>query len=380
MLSMGFAPVLALICPLLWSFATPLLTLSIDWIVAFFSGGNRMTIVVKDKSTTTCILEHFHNASEYSWLYELVFDGQTTLSGHVFSWKHKVWAYVDHSKADTDRGSEPCITLYYILQGFFKELASTKKDSCKVDESLATDDEDDDDVKTVEMFRRMGPSYNYYYKAMQVPIFYTEMPAQTAAIDFIWDAYNANHRRLSVFIYGEPGTGKSWMTILLALRANASYCKSFNPSNPGDHLVKLVSQSKPTKVKPLVINHNEVNGMIYSCHTYLASTGAVNSEIATCYNKQSYNDYCDDFELMPQNIIMCGTSNKTPAEINSWCGSYLRGGRIHLVVEFISRDKVQITKQLKPNCSTKHIFGDHETSWKSSGPNTPERQPSDLDF
>ncbi len=61
------------------------------------------------------------------------------LSGHVFSWKHKVWAYVDHSKADTDRGSEPCITLYYILQVFFKELVSNKKDSCKVD----TDDDDE---------------------------------------------------------------------------------------------------------------------------------------------------------------------------------------------------------------------------------------------
>ena len=357
LLSIGIAPVLAMLCPLIYSFANPLSALCFDWIILVFSRGQRMTMVVKDETMTMCILDHFKtNKNDYTWLHEIIVDGHTTVSGHVFSWKHKVWTYIEHAKSSSSNGSEGVsvqITLYYISKQKFKEFT----EEIKRDDTQTIKDKPVE-IKTVDMLMRTGGSYNYYYIIMKVPIFYTEMPAQTAAIDFILKEYNANHRRLSVFIYGIPGTGKSWMTILLALRMNAFYCKKFNPNNQGDQLVPLISRNKPTKEKPLVINHNEVNELIDICHSFKPGTSNSSGSVPLCYNKQTFNDYCDDFELMPENIILCGTSNDTPAQINSLCPSYLRGGRFHIIIEFLSCDTVKITKQLKPNLFTEHVFGD----------------------
>lgn len=128
------------------------------------------------------------------------------------------------------------------------------------------------------------------------------------------------------FIHGEPGTGKSLLTLLLAKQIGAYYCDTWKPTDPGDTLSKVYSTIDDNK--PLVIVLEECDKLILNVidgnvkpHLYIP---------IPMMDKSDWNSLLDkvtDLGFYP-NLIMILTSNVSREEIHRKDASVLRDGRI----------------------------------------------------
>lgn len=130
------------------------------------------------------------------------------------------------------------------------------------------------------------------------------------------------------FLYGEPGTGKSLLTLLLAKQIGAYYCDSWKPTEPGDNLSKVYSTISPEDNKQLVLVLEECDKIIVNVlngnikpHIYIP--------ISMC-DKSDWNSMLDkvtDLGFYP-NLILILTSNVSIETIHELDPSILRNGRI----------------------------------------------------
>ena len=130
------------------------------------------------------------------------------------------------------------------------------------------------------------------------------------------------------FIYGEPGTGKSLLTLLLAKQIGAYYCDTWKPTDPGDTLSKVYSTISPNDNKQLVLVMEECDKLIISVlqgdikpHIYIP---------IPMMDKSDWNSMLDkvtDLGFYP-NLILILTSNVSRETLNGLDASILRDGRI----------------------------------------------------
>jgi hypothetical protein len=130
------------------------------------------------------------------------------------------------------------------------------------------------------------------------------------------------------FIYGEPGTGKSLLTLLLAKKIGAYYCDTWKPTDPGDTLSKVYSTISPDDNKPLILVLEECDKLIYNVldgnvkpHLYIP---------IPMMDKSDWNSMLDkitDLGFYP-NLILILTSNVSLETIHERDPSILRYGRI----------------------------------------------------
>ena len=130
------------------------------------------------------------------------------------------------------------------------------------------------------------------------------------------------------FIYGEPGTGKSILTLLLAKQIGAYYCDTWKPTDPGDNLSKVYGTISPDDDKPLVLVLEECDKLIINVldgnvkpHLYIP---------IPMMDKSDWNSMLDkvtDLGFYP-NLILILTSNISRDEIHEKDASVLRDGRI----------------------------------------------------
>ena len=86
---------------------------------------------------------------------------------------------------------------------------------------------------------------------------------QQNIIDDILKTVNSKASRSGTFfIYGDPGTGKSLLTLLLAKQIGAYYCDTWKPTDPGDNLSKVYSTISPDDDKQLVLVLEECDKLI----------------------------------------------------------------------------------------------------------------------
>lgn len=135
---------------------------------------------------------------------------------------------------------------------------------------------------------------------------------------------SVNHS-VSVYIYGESGSGKSTIPILVAIKLGACLCKTFNPTDPGDNLNNLYNKISPSQKAPLVIVFEEVDILIKEVHDTIARHRNIPTLI---YNKPTWNTFFDDLKTMYPNLVLIMTSNKNPVLIDELDPSYLREGRV----------------------------------------------------
>jgi hypothetical protein len=130
------------------------------------------------------------------------------------------------------------------------------------------------------------------------------------------------------FIYGEPGTGKSLLTLLLAKQIGAYYCDSWKPTDPGDTLSRIYSAISPDEEKPLVLVLEECDKILFDIldgkivqHKHI---------LIQVREKSDWNGMLDkvtDLGFYPHTILIL-TSNVYLDIINERDKSLLRKGRI----------------------------------------------------
>ena len=182
----------------------------------------------------------------------------------------------------------------------------------------------------LNVFIRKGTYRNIYYNSLRLDLTHINpIGDQQHVVDSIKKVYNKNDRA-SIFIHGVTGAGKSTIGYLLAKELNASYCHTFNPTEPGDYLSNLIVDIR-TQDDPVVIVIEEVDVLIKKINDGIDKNVEIPIEI---YNKTTWNNFMDD--LIFYKIVLIFTSNTSKNDIDKLDPSYLRQGRID---EYFYMDK-----------------------------------------
>ena len=171
----------------------------------------------------------------------------------------------------------------------------------------------------------MGNYYNFYYeKRMFNMNKYSPNVQQKNILESIHMLYK-KEKRASIFISGDPGTGKSMIGFLLAKELNSKLCRTFNPSDPGDNMIKLVRDLEPSSESPVIIVLDEVNIVIRK----ITDSIPPHKNIPTLvHDKITFNRFMDDM-MFYENVILILTSNESKKSMDDIDESYLRKGRIN---------------------------------------------------
>lgn len=194
----------------------------------------------------------------------------------------------------------------------------SKKISKKIVEELIP-------VLSFDILERHGTFNNPYYVKRKHKMTIEPMLKQQEIMDAIHDIYRVKEH-CSIYIYGEPGTGKSMIPLLMANYVKGIYCSTFKPWLPGDTLAGLYSEADPTESKPLIVALDEIDSALVKIHEGILHHKSIPISVP---DKSGWNHMLDDIQrgLYPH-LILILTSNKDPAFINDMDVSYLRERRI----------------------------------------------------
>lgn len=138
--------------------------------------------------------------------------------------------------------------------------------------------------------------------------------------------YDTPYRRTSVLIYGSTGSGKTHIGKMLAKSLNGVLCDDFDPSLHGVVYPQLIDYVKPSRDKPLIIQIDEFDTIIFKIHNN--NTFKLHKFMRSgIYNKKTFNKFMDRLSEY-ENVIVVLTMNTCISKINDMDNSYLREGRI----------------------------------------------------
>lgn len=237
---------------------------------------------------------------------------------------------------ETQHGSQGQI-MYIIMKRATYESTTGKTSLLRPDTSAATDGATTDTAvcenKVIDIRERRGNPWWWEYtdRKYDATKFLKREPRDYQQIiidDILSIIRNKSSRSGTFFIYGEPGTGKSLLTLLLAKQTGAYYCDTWKPTDPGDNLSKVYSTISPDDEKPLVLVLEECDKLIVNVldgnvkpHLYIP---------IPMMDKSDWNSMLDkvtDLGFYP-NLILILTSNISRDEIHEKDASVLRDGRI----------------------------------------------------
>lgn len=186
--------------------------------------------------------------------------------------------------------------------------------------------------ETIGIWERTGCFYglDYIKRVLDVTKFVPDK-GQKAVVEKVKDLLKEK-ASVVLYLHGKPGTGKSMVGILMAKLLKGSFCKTWNPTDPGDTLSKVYTQVSPTAENPLVLVLDEFDIMLMKVHA-----GTIKPHEHTAIqikDKVDWNGMLDDINLgMYPHLVLLLTSNKNPAFIRSLDESYIRDGRVDLIQE-----------------------------------------------
>jgi len=186
----------------------------------------------------------------------------------------------------------------------------------------------------ITIFERIGSLANPWYKKRHVKINTMEpRKNQSTVMDGINNHYR-EYKHTVVYLWGPPGTGKSVIGILLANMYKSSYCNTLKLWQPGDNIGSLYADVEPTKDSPLILVFDEFDGPLKQIHNGIKAHPKLPIQIA---DKTGWNQLLDEIHIgVYPNLILLLTSNITPEEIRKMDPSYIREGRVDLIIEMES--------------------------------------------
>jgi len=243
--------------------------------------------------------------------------GKIKPTGIFIGWKY-CGIYTD---LITDREQQRELHLYttnkifkILIENEIKENSNIELNNIKIDAS-----------SDISIYERMGNYYNFYYekRIFDMNKYYPDFQ-QKNIIESIHTLYK-KEKRASVFISGDPGTGKSMIGFLLAKELNGRLCRTFNPTDPGDTMIKLVRDLEPTSNIPVIIVLDEANIMIRKITEGIVPHKNIPIVV---HDKITFNRFMDDM-MFYENVILILTSNEPKKSMDDIDESYLRKGRIN---------------------------------------------------
>ena len=181
----------------------------------------------------------------------------------------------------------------------------------------------------VTVWNRQGGYTSIYYRSLTIDMSNIyPLGDQVHIVSDIVHRYSAN-KRLTAFVHGITGAGKSTIGILVAKELQGSYCHEFNPTDPGDSFLTIlrdVEHSTTEDSGPLVIVMEEINTMIRAVD---AGNVRHHKNVTTSVqSKGTFNSFLDDM-VFHKNVILIMTSNESKESIDAIDPSYLRPGRVN---------------------------------------------------
>jgi hypothetical protein len=203
----------------------------------------------------------------------------------------------------------------------------------KCDENEINDKGERIDQKIINIRERRGNPWWWEYTERQYNATkFLHKEARNYQTDVINDILSIiggkSSKSGTFFIYGEPGTGKSLLTLLLAKQIGAYYCDTWKPTDPGDTLSQVYSTIAPDEEKPLVLVLEECDKIIFDI-----LDGKIvqhKNVLIQIREKSDWNGMLDkvtDLGFYPH-LILILTSNILLEKINERDKSLLRTGRI----------------------------------------------------
>jgi hypothetical protein len=187
----------------------------------------------------------------------------------------------------------------------------------------------EENKKEITIYNRQGYFGNLHYEESTFFLNKKSKTNQNLIVHSIIKYYKDNNYCTS-FINGIPGSGKTTIAYLLAKELNGSMCKTFNPTDAGDHIQNLIRRVNPTSENPLIVLLDEIDIMINNIHNNKINTHKHTP--VPVRSKTDFNRFLDDVEIHYKNVIFILTSNTSlkDIEMNTKDSSYLREGRVHL--------------------------------------------------
>ena len=190
------------------------------------------------------------------------------------------------------------------------------------------------DEPLIEVYERLGSFQSIWFKKRLFANRMRPQLEQSLVLEKILDYFNLRSR-LVVFLHGPPGTGKSILGIMLASKLGGSYCNTLRPWQPGDSLGSTYSEIEPTSSKPLILAFDEVDSALIAIHNGIPDHKAMPISVQ---NKTGWNRMLDEIGrgLYPHLILLL-TSNSGPELLDGLDPSYIRKGRVDLIIELTKK-------------------------------------------
>jgi hypothetical protein len=250
-------------------------------------------------------------------------------NGRPFGLFYGKW-YIGYIYSNESQHGSQGQNMYIIMKRATYEITTGKSSLLRPDTATATAVREN---KIIDIRERRGNPWWWEYadRKYDATKFLKREPRdyqQNIIDDILSIIKNKSSRSGTFFIYGERGTGKSLLTLLLAKHIGAYYCDTWKPTDPGDNLSKVYSTVSPDDNKPLVLVLEECDKLIMNVlegnvkpHLYIP---------IPMMDKSDWNSMLDkvtDLGFYP-NLILILTSNISRDEIHEKDSSVLRDGRI----------------------------------------------------
>lgn len=174
----------------------------------------------------------------------------------------------------------------------------------------------------------------------QVDVYYKEkpFPFQNIIINDIINKYNESKFNICrSLICGDSNIGKSTIGKLLASKLGCSFCFDIDLFAPGNSILKLYEEVKPSNEKPLIIQIDEFDNLIDNIHKQ-NKPKKVEWLKNTVYNKSTYNSFMSEYVTYLPNIIWIFTTNKNKQYFNNLDISYINSNRIDYIKEYFKEE------------------------------------------
>jgi hypothetical protein len=184
--------------------------------------------------------------------------------------------------------------------------------------------------KSMSIYTRNGSFNNVYFRKRTVNMTsVVPRPEQTVVLDTICE-HQKRRGHTVVFLHGPAGTGKSMIGLLLAERMGASYCNTLKPWQPGDTLADLYAEADPSAERPLVVAMDEFDGALVAIHSGIPPNKYIPITVG---DKAGWNKFLDEIDRgMFPHLMLVLTSNRDPCFIRALDPSYIREGRVDLIL------------------------------------------------